>query len=242
MEKNEIKELGIVLSSTDCGEADRLVTLFLSESGKVVSKMRGVKKPKAKLAYASFPFNLGEYLIVKRGKSSIVINCNYIDNFQDLALDLNKYYAGSATLEIVRKSLRDNTPAPKLFVLLVKSLKKLCYEDANIIMVLIKFLYDTLSYLGFKITLSDVLNTGSTAYFNFDEGKLSNEVKSGSCIQLTYEEAECLKLVIEKAYDDIDFTAITGSKNILKLFIMFFEDKVDEELNIIKNFIQGDNK
>ena len=62
MEKREIKTKAIVLQSEDSGDADRIITLLTLDEGKVRAKIRGVKRNKAKLAYASFPFNFGEYI------------------------------------------------------------------------------------------------------------------------------------------------------------------------------------
>lgn len=236
MDKNEIKELGIVLSSTDSGEADRLVTLLMPSLGKVVCKMRGVKKPKAKLAYASFPFNLGEYLLVKRGKSYIVINCNYVDNFSQLTADLNRFYSASGLLEAVKVLVREGSPADELFLLLVKALKELCYkEDVNILLVLAKFVYDLLSLSGFKIT-SQELDLNKKCFFNFERGVLTSiEPEVGT--QLEPKEAQALSAIITKTSEELDLMELKCNKNVLKLLVLFFEEKVDEELKIIKKFL-----
>ena len=100
MDERELKTQAIVIKSQDSGDADRLITLLTVDHGKIAAKIKGVKKPRAKLAYASFPFNFGEYILVRTGRSYTVTNCSFVDNFQSLTYDLNNYYAGSAILEI----------------------------------------------------------------------------------------------------------------------------------------------
>ena len=130
MEKREIKTKAIVLKNEDAGEADRMVTLLTLDEGRIRAKMRGVKKAKAKLAYASFPFNFGEYILVKTGKSHTVINCSYIDNFQGLTCDLNRYYAGAGMLEVADSLSRESSDSYILTLTVIKFLKELCYNEA----------------------------------------------------------------------------------------------------------------
>ena len=72
--EREIKEKAICLKNTDSGESDRFVWLFSIERGVFKAKIRGVKKPKAKLSFASFPLCFGEYLLVKTGNSYTITN------------------------------------------------------------------------------------------------------------------------------------------------------------------------
>ena len=63
-----IKTIGIVLkSSKHTADAARLVEIFSPELGRFSAVMRGVEKPKAKLAVASQPFCFGEYMLAKKG-------------------------------------------------------------------------------------------------------------------------------------------------------------------------------
>ena len=237
MDKYEIKEIGMVLDSKDFGETDRLVTIFFPKVGKIICKMRGVKKPKAKLAYASFPFNLGEYIVVKRGKSYTVINCNYVDNFAALSYNLNSYYAASAVLETINKLLREGeSDNEALFLILVKTIKQLCYgKEQDILLVLTKFIYDVLAYSGFKIVADELLDTNKV-YFNYYLGVLTS-IMPEQGVELSIAEAECLNAVINYSCDELLNTEIKASKNILKLLVLFFEERVDEELKILKKFI-----
>lgn len=232
METREIKEYGIVLGSSDLGEADRLITLLTINSGKIVAKIKGVKKPKAKLSYASFPFNMGEYLLVKRGRSFTVTNCNYIDNFGNLTADLNKYYAGAGCLEVAKLVTKENMDSYKLFMLLSKTLKELNYnENCNIFTVLSKFMVEVLDYVGFKLSIDETSGTN----FDFSNGRLGAYTDE-NCVSLTTEDAEELKKLITTSVEDIDYKTAT-TKTVLKLLVLFFENKVNEEIKILKRFI-----
>ena len=54
----ELKVKGIVIKAIDYNDSDKLVTIFSAELGLLKAKVRGVKKDKAKLAFAVQPFAL----------------------------------------------------------------------------------------------------------------------------------------------------------------------------------------
>ena len=228
MEKREIKTKAIVIASEDSGDADRIITLLTLDEGKIRAKIRGVKKSKAKLAYASFPFNFGEYILIKTGRSYTVINCSYIDNFQNLTFDLNRYYAGAGMLEIAGNLSREGSDTYELALLLIKSLKEMCYNDElDIFTALSKFLVEILSLAGFKLS-----GETSARYFDFELGRLKR-VKEGELIELDESDATALNALIS-SHEICEYNA---SKTLLKLLILFYENKVDEEIKILKKFI-----
>ena len=234
MEEREIKEQAIVLKSEDSGEADRFITLLTLNHGKIRAKIRGVKRAKAKLAYASFPFNFGEYMLIRTGRNFTVTNCSYIDNFSDLTYDLNKYYAGAGMLEIANIVTREDNDTYPLLMLLLKGLKSLSYErDVCIFAVLSKFMVDVLSYTGFSLGMDD--NAQEYKFFNFELGKLTNN-ESEECVELGEVDSKYLEKLIKTEIHEYDACELC-SKSILKLLILFFENKVDEEIKILKKFI-----
>lgn len=229
-EEREIKTQAIVIGNEDSGDADRIITLLTLDHGKIRAKIKGVKKNKAKLAFASFPFNFGEYILVKTGKNFTVTNCSYIDNFSSLVTDLNLYWAGAGILEIAKHLSREGENSYNLFILVLKTLKDLAYKQQNIFFVISKFLIEVLDLAGFKV--SSKFKQQSTAYFDFTVGRLS-DTSSEECVLLSNEDAVTLNSLISKENLHNNKT----SKTILKLLILFYENKVDEEIKILKRFI-----
>ena len=175
---NEIKSQAIVLSSTDYRDADKKLALFSVEHGLMFATIKGVKKPKAKLASFAQPFCFAEYLLNKNGEFYTVINASSIENFFNLSGDFDKYIIGTAMLEFCRKVVNVNDPSLELFVLLLKSLKQLDMTQANPMVVLIKFLIDGLAIAGYKLKLDKCTKCKSEmvlqdkAAYNFDIGGL----------------------------------------------------------------------
>lgn len=86
----EIKTEAIVVQSLDYKDDDKLLTLFSPSLGKITAGIRGVKKPKAKLAFASQPFCFAEYVLAEKGGRYTVISAYLHESFFELRTDLEK--------------------------------------------------------------------------------------------------------------------------------------------------------
>ena len=231
----EIKENAIVLKAEDSGDYDRILTMLSINRGLIKAKIKGVKKPKAKLAFASFPFAFGEYICVKTGNSfNTIINCNFVDNFIDLTYDINKFYAGSAILEVTRLIAKENQACTGLFVSLLKVLQDLAYTEKNMLSLLTKYLLDCLEFAGLAVNIDVNLKFNEQAYFNYDFGLVSNN-KTDDSIVLNENDVNSLALLLSGDESIID-ESVKTSKNLLKLVTNYFETKIDERFEVLEKF------
>ena len=231
----ELKENAICLGASDVGEYDKSLTLLSVERGLIKAKIKGVKKPKAKLAFCSFPFSFGEYIFVKIGNSNTVINCTHHDSFFELTTDLNKYYAGAGCLEATKLIAKENQPCTGLFVSLLKALQDLCYTDISVLTILAKYVLDCLEFCGFAINIDVNLNTQKPIYFDIEFGVICNNCSENS-VELNMADTETLMQLLSGGMDELNAT-IKASKNLLKLLVTFFEIKIDDELKVLHKFI-----
>ena len=145
-----IKTTGIVLkSSKHTIEAARLLEIFSPEMGKFSAVIRGVEKPKAKLAVASQPFCFGEFMLAEKKGFYTVTDCYVYDSFFNLAYNLDGYVLGCAMLEATSKVAQSGQENLELFKLILNSLKVIVYENAEPTAVMIKFLMELLNSSGF---------------------------------------------------------------------------------------------
>ena len=231
----EIKENAIVLKAEDSGDYDRLLTMLSINRGLIKAKIKGVKKPKAKLSFASFPFAFGEYIFVKSGSAfNTVINCNFVDNFIDLTYDLIKYYAGSAVLEVTRVIAKENQSCTGLFVSILKVLQDLAYSDKNVLSLLTKYLLDCLEFCGLAVNIDVNLNMNKQVFFNYELGLVTNE-KNDENIILNESDTNGLILLLSGDSSIID-EGVKTSKNLLKLITNYFESKIDERFEVLEKF------
>ncbi len=138
----------ILLKATDVRESDRSARLFSAEEGVVTVKLRGVRKPNAKLKFAAQPFALCRYELSGRNGTLTVTGASPIEDLYGLSADPDKYAAGCVMLEIAEKAATSLVPS-ELFIVLLKALKALLYTPASVSVILAKFIQKVLSMSGF---------------------------------------------------------------------------------------------
>ena len=149
----EEKFSGIVLGGVNYGESDRIISVFTLEKGVVSAKIKGVKKAGAKLKFAAEPFCFAEFVFFTRADKRTVKTASLIDSFYSVREDIHKFFAGGAVLEFVKKTLREEMPAPDLFVLMLNALKELAYGEKSPKIVLAEYLLSAFEHVGYALNL-----------------------------------------------------------------------------------------
>ncbi len=177
----DIRAKGLVLSSRDYGEKDKLVTILTLEYGKLTCKARGVKAPKSKLKMQTQPFCFAEFELVKTGNNYTLTGANIIDNFFDIVSDIDKFEYGYAILEVLDKISKEDEDMSKSLILGLKSLKNLCYTGAMPSLIFLHFMLNILREEGFGLNTDRCQACRSrfigNIYFDFDSG----EIKCQNC-------------------------------------------------------------
>ncbi len=198
-----IKTTGIVLkSSKHTIEAARLLDIFSPEMGKFSAVIRGVEKPKAKLAVASQPFCLGEFMLAEKNGYYTVTDCYVVDSFFSLAYNLDAYVLGCSMLEISGKLAQAGESNVELFTLLLNTLKVMAYEDAEPSACLVKFIIETLKLSGFGFDLKTCEKCGKplkdekrVGIVYTGSGALCENHKSGDFVNLNSDEWKTLSSI-----------------------------------------------
>ena len=167
------KVKAVVIGGVNVKEKDRLVSLYTLEKGKMAISMRGVRGEKAKLKFAKELFCFADFLIEQGKLSNVVTGVDIIDDFRDIAKDIDKYFEACAIIDVVSKFGDESNPA--LFVALVKSLKLLCYEDLPKYYVFNKFLIEFFKIMGWGFFANNCSSCGATLgmkYLNLEIGEL----------------------------------------------------------------------
>ena len=239
----EIKTQAIVLKAIDYKDGGKLLTLFSLEHGLILAKIRGVAKPKAKLAFASQPFCFGEFILASK-VGFTVVNCTAIENFYTLSSDFDKFIAGSGILELVSLLVKEEASA-ELFVEVLKALKSLEFTDSMPLAIFIKFFINSMRLAGYKMQLDNCPVCGSTGAikerFSFSYGaRMCAICADSNSIALSSGESAILKLINENSYEKlqkIKFLSIDNLVTIAKILTKYFEDKTGEELKGIKDYL-----
>lgn len=244
---DEVKTKGIVIKATDYKDSDKIVTIFSADFGIIKARARGVKKAKAKLAFSVQPFAFCEFMLVAKGGFYTIINATSIDQFFELTTDFDKYIFCLACLEVCEKTIKENDVNQNLFLLLLNLLKLACYGDASPILIFIKFMFESLRFLGFALELSKCASCGeylpnklfafSYEYNGMLCAKCSNR---NEYLEFTAGEYAILKNVNITPLENLSnlkFLSRNDLVSVVSLLCKIFRITTDEEIESIKKFL-----
>jgi DNA repair protein RecO len=121
---------GIILTRTDFGEADRILTFITPDHGKVKAMAKGVRKAKAKLAGALELFSISEITIVNgRGEIDTLISARLVRHFGNIVKDIERTNTAYELMRTLNKATEEKTEEA-YFTLLDKALAGL--DDTKI--------------------------------------------------------------------------------------------------------------
>jgi DNA repair protein RecO (recombination protein O) len=147
------RDEGIVLKTIKLGEADRIVTLYNRETGKVRAVAKGIRKTKSRFGARLEPFTRVELMIYK-GRSNLdtITQADILTAFDDVRRDYLKLTSASALVDIVEKITPEREPAPDVYRLLHLGLAAL--TDGGGATVVPGFLMKLLSLSGYHPSLT----------------------------------------------------------------------------------------
>jgi DNA repair protein RecO (recombination protein O) len=128
---------GIILSRTDYGEADRILTLLTPDHGKLHLLARGVRRIKSKLAGGIELFSVSTITFAPgRGELGTLVSTRLVQHYEQIAKDLQRTMTGYDLIKQLNKATEDQ-PEPEYFALLKEAFEAL--NDAQVPLPLIQF-------------------------------------------------------------------------------------------------------
>jgi DNA repair protein RecO len=127
----QIVTKGIVLSRTDFGEADRILTVLTPDEGKISLMAKGVRKIKSKLAGGIELFSISSITFIPgRGEVGTLISSRLDIHFSNIVRDINRTMLGYDMLKLINRVTED-MPGPEYFDILTKVLEGLDNADVS---------------------------------------------------------------------------------------------------------------
>ncbi|MGZ3615451.1 MAG: DNA repair protein RecO [Ktedonobacteraceae bacterium] len=118
----------IVLKRTDIGEADRILTLFTPNRGKMRAVAKGIRRPISKKAGHLELLNRSQLQIALGRNLDIITQAEGRENFLHLRNQLWHMTCGYYLVELVDRFVEDSTPHFDIYTLLLAALR---YLDAD---------------------------------------------------------------------------------------------------------------
>ena len=145
------KTLGIVIKKKDLKDADRLLTIYTQNFGKIIVKAKSVKKSQSKLKghLELFVYN---HLMIAHGKSlDVIINAETIKNYFFMRSNLFHISAAYYFAELIDKLIAEPQKDKNIWNLLISSLNCLNKQKTDINSLVSSFELKLLKYLGYDL-------------------------------------------------------------------------------------------
>ncbi|HHV29676.1 DNA repair protein RecO [Acetivibrio mesophilus] len=166
-----LKTTGIVIKEVNTGEADRIVTIFSKNKGKISASAKGARRPKSHLVAGTQLLCYSEFVLFKGKDMYSVTSCDVIEPFYDIRSDLERLTYAAHMMEMVNDVIFENQPATRLLQLFLNSLYMLTKTDKSPLQIVRIFEFRLLSIIGYAPWVSGCTECGSTLfdsmYFSF---------------------------------------------------------------------------
>jgi DNA repair protein RecO (recombination protein O) len=164
----------IILRRSDFGEADRLLTVFTPERGKLRLLAKGVRKTTSRKAGHVELFMLVDMLVAQGRTWDIVSQAEIVEPYRDLREDLDKTSHAYYLAELLDRFTEEHDPNQPVFELLALTLAHLSHID-NPFLALRYFELHLLSLTGYQPQLHFCLACNEALepvenYFHFADG------------------------------------------------------------------------
>lgn len=152
----------LIIKSQDYGEADKLVTVFSEQQGKVRAIARGIKKPKSSLRACIQPFCHSLVSFHHGRELDLITQGRLLNFFGNSREDLERTLYSIYIMELLDKSLMDRMPLPELFKFTLHILENI--NECGIRPLLIRCFEMRLAiYLGYLPVLDHCVSCGTKA-------------------------------------------------------------------------------
>lgn len=226
------KTTAIIIKAKDFGEADRLLTLYSRDYGKISAKAIGIRKITSKLSGHLDLLNLTELMLAKGRSIDTIIGAVIKKSFITLKKDLKKVSLAYYLLELTEKLTPEREKHEEIFDLLKESLGLLEKAEEKSDQELLKAIFEfkLLDELGHRPILKHCVlckkEPENGVFFDFERGGIVCGKCKGSGAHTKVISKETL--LVLNAFEKLEMKDIFKVKGI--------KEAVKEAKAVIKDF------
>lgn len=230
-----INDNGIVINKRDFGEADRYITVFTENFGKMIFLLKGIRKSKKRELSSVDTLTLSKFTFYKKGEIYNISSFLELDSFLEIKADLDNLGIVLYILGILNVVLVENNRKKSLYNITLKTfnyLKDSKDKRKNYIL-LGYYLYYLIKDEGLKLELGEGLN------FSYEKSRFLKENEAYT-YRASQEEKDIVELfVIGKVKSIIDGKYLFED---IKSVVNLFEKYISYHLGVhlkLKNYVMG---
>ncbi|MBE6012318.1 MAG: DNA repair protein RecO [Lachnospiraceae bacterium] len=232
---------GIIIKESDVGEADKILTFFTKEYGKLHVRAKGARKAKSKYMASSQIFSYGDFVVFTGNNFKSLTQADIIEGFYDIRTDYEKLAYGSAVLEIVDKSTYEESENQEILRLILRTLQNLNKKDSEGRLIFSAFIFKYLQISGYTPELTSCVECGeeidlNNLYFG-TEGLLCKNCRNNSShsTAVNYAAVYALNYIIDSDIKNMyNFKADKNTVDNLRKMADIFLENLDLNLKSLE--------
>ena len=232
-----IKMNGVVLSESNVGDFDKMLTILTPGAGKISCIAKGARRPKSALLAGTQIFCFGEYMLFKGNQNYHINSVEPIEVFYNLRTDLEKLEYAVHINKIVQDVTNENQNCYGILQLLLNTLYTISETEKDLDLVLSVFKLRLLCFLGLTPRISKCTSCEEKEkleYFSLRDNGFKCEACSRqdtSSIKMSQSTASAIKYTITAPPKKIySFILKDESLEEFKLITkIYFNDKLEKE-------------
>jgi len=241
---NNLIVKGIVVSSVDYNESDKILTILTFEKGKITVNAKGVRKKSSKLSHIARVLYCGVFDIVNTHNRFILVGATTLIKISEISNDMESFYFAAHYVDIASSIIMEDLPDEQIIKLLLNTLFILSKKKIDI--KLLTSIYELRIVLinGLAPYMEGCVECGNTnevLKFSFSEGGLvcckEGINISKTCIKainyiMTCDENQLYKFKVSKSV--IEELSYISRKYIENVFERKFEKADGYNLDILR--------
>jgi DNA repair protein RecO (recombination protein O) len=156
-EPRQYQTEAVIIKKVKLGEADRILTLFTRDYGKIEAVAKGVRRPKSKMAGHLELLTHSQVRLARGRNLDTIIGSQVIESYMALKNDLWLTSSGLYAAELVNQFTVERVSNPSLFRLLLETLDRLS-QAINPDLTLRYFELHLLDLAGYKPQLQECVS------------------------------------------------------------------------------------
>lgn len=162
-----IQTKGIVLNEMRFQDTSKILNIYTKELGKINIMAKGAYKPKSKILAQTQPFASSDFEIYKGRSWYYIKEAELLNSYYNIREQIERMSVGFYILELVNKSVPEESKHENIYLLLEKTLETLSNLNSKYLELLLAFEIKYISFLGYRPSLCQCSNCGKTEYKSF---------------------------------------------------------------------------
>ncbi len=232
----------ILVAVRDWGDADKMVTLFSREFGKIIAFANGARRPKNPLASGMQMFTHLEVTLTSGKNCDSIKQCEIKHAFRQIQEDFNCMAYGSFIAELTAELCPERQPEAHVFDLLLEVLHKLTTRNPRI--VALAWAWQLLAMTGYYSEFAHCSSCGQAltfpAYFKLASGGcVCSQCEHRGLLEYTEKVHDFIQCLAQLDWQNLGCFSVNGavllqSEKVLLEYLMHCLDKPLRSMNFIK--------